>query len=143
MTQIEEMKQWLEVLENSVDLVIADAYNAEQLYGKYPSRQAKVNGLKLLADAHKQAITSLHQAIAEAKQEPVAWRHDLGEENGGWEYFEEASCPDCQPLYTQPQPKREWVGLTADQKLSLEIQGNKSDVLLAELVESWLREMNT
>ena len=31
--------------------------------------------------------------------EPVAWRHDMGEENGGWEYFEEASCPDCQPLY--------------------------------------------
>ena len=35
----------------------------------------------------------------ERGREPVAWRHDMGEENGGWEYFEEASCPDCQPLY--------------------------------------------
>ena len=71
---VEAMKQWLEALENSVDLVIADAYNAEQLYGKYPSRQARVGGLKLLADAHQKAITSLRQAIAEAeKQEPVAW----------------------------------------------------------------------
>jgi len=39
--------------------------------------------------------------------------------------------------------KREWVGLTDDQKLSLEIQGAKSDVMLAELVESWLKKENT
>ena len=39
------------------------------------------------------------------EQEPVAWRHDMGAENNGWEYFEEASCPDCQPLYTTP-PQR-------------------------------------
>jgi len=39
--------------------------------------------------------------------------------------------------------KREWVGLTDDQKLSLEIQGGKSDVMLAELVESWLKDKNT
>ena len=39
--------------------------------------------------------------------------------------------------------KREWVGLTDDQKLSLEIQGGESDVMLAELVESWLKEKNT
>jgi hypothetical protein len=65
---IEAMKKWLEALENSVDLVIADAYNAEQLYGKYPSRQARVGGLKLLADEHQQAITSLSQAIAEAEK---------------------------------------------------------------------------
>ena len=61
----------------------------------------------------------------EPRQEPVALRHDMGEENGGWEYFEEASCPDCQPLYTAPPRrsrveddddiqdyKRPWVGLT-------------------------------
>ncbi len=38
---------------------------------------------------------------------------------------------------------REWVGLTDDQKLSLEIQGSKADVMLAELVEQWLKEKNT
>ena len=42
----------------------------------------------------------------EREQKPVAWRHDMGEENGGWEYFEEASCKGCQPLYTHPQPKQ-------------------------------------
>ena len=36
-----------------------------------------------------------------------------------------------------------WVGLTDEQKLSLEIQGGKSDVMLAELVEGWLKEKNT
>jgi hypothetical protein len=63
------MKQALEALENSVDLVVADAYNAEQLYGKYPSRQARVGGLKLLADTHQQAMLALRQAIAEAEQQ--------------------------------------------------------------------------
>jgi len=44
-------------------------------------------------------------------------------------------------VYTKP-TQRTWVGLTDDQKLSLEIQGNKADVLLAELVEQWLKEKN-
>jgi len=38
---------------------------------------------------------------------------------------------------------KQWVGLTDEQKLSLEIQGGKSDVMLAELVESWLKEKNS
>jgi hypothetical protein len=37
---------------------------------------------------------------------------------------------------------KQWVGLTEQQKLSLEIQGGKSDVMLAELVEGWLKEKN-
>jgi len=48
------------------------------------------------------------------------------------------------PLYTTPPAaQRQWVGLTDEQKLSLEIQGGKSDVMLAELVEGWLKEKNT
>lgn len=35
-----------------------------------------------------------------------------------------------------------WQGLTDEQKLCLEIQGSKSDVMLAELVERWLKEAN-
>lgn len=45
-----------------------------------------------------------------------------------------------------PDPKDRrsaWVGLTDEQKLSLEIQGGKSDVMLAELVEGWLKEKNS
>jgi hypothetical protein len=45
-------------------------------------------------------------------------------------------------VYTAP-PQRTWVGLTDGQKLSLEIHGGKADVMLAELVEQWLKEKNT
>ena len=70
---IEVLKQMVEALENSVDLVIEDAYNAEQLYVNVPTRQARVGGLKLLADEHQKAIQAGRQAIAGLEsQEPVA-----------------------------------------------------------------------
>ena len=55
----------LEALENSVDLVREDAYQAEKLYGNYPTRQGKIEGLKVLADDHEKAITALKTALAE------------------------------------------------------------------------------
>ena len=61
----------LEALENSVDLVVEDAYNAEQLYGNYPTRQGKVGGLKVLAEQHKQAITAIKEALAQPAQAEV------------------------------------------------------------------------
>jgi hypothetical protein len=73
MTQTEALRLALEALENSVDLVRENAYNAEQLYGNYPARQGKVRGLKVLADDHEKAITAIKAAL-EAKDEPVAWR---------------------------------------------------------------------
>ena len=63
----------LEALENSVDSVVEDAFNAEQLYGNYPTRQGKVGGLKVLAEQHKQAITAIKEALAQPEQEPVAY----------------------------------------------------------------------
>mgnify|MGYP003337183683 CR=1 FL=1 len=72
------------------------------------------------------------------KQEPVAWQllttghfrkaKPVNAEKNGW-----------RPLYIHP---KEWTGLTDKQKLSLEIQGGKADVLLAKLVEEWLRGNN-
>jgi hypothetical protein len=44
---------------------------------------------------------------------------------------------------TPPAARRQWAGLSEEQKLSLEILGGKSDVMLAELVEGWLKEKNT
>jgi len=64
MTKDEALKLALEALENSVDLVREDAYNAEKLYGNYPTRQGKVRGLKVLADDHEKAITAIKQALA-------------------------------------------------------------------------------
>jgi hypothetical protein len=67
----ETLKLALEALENSVDLVREDAYNAEKLYGNYPTRQGKVRGLKVLADDHEKAITAIKQALAAPEQEFV------------------------------------------------------------------------
>jgi len=73
MTKDEALDLALKALENSVDLVREDAYNAEKLYGNYPSRQGKVGGLKVLADDHEKAITAIKQALAAPTvQEPVA-----------------------------------------------------------------------
>ena len=70
MTKDEALKMALEALVNSVDLVMNDAYNAEKLYGKYPSRQARVGGLKVLADDHKKAMDAIKEALAQPAQEP-------------------------------------------------------------------------
>ncbi len=47
-------------------------------------------------------------------------------------------------LYTTPPAaQRQWVGLTNEDKLHIEIMGGKSDVMLAEMVEAKLKEKNT
>jgi hypothetical protein len=79
MTDRELMQQALDALENSVDLVREDAYQAEKLYGNYPTRQGKVNGLKVLADDHEKAITALTERLAQPEQEPVAWCCEIEE----------------------------------------------------------------
>jgi hypothetical protein len=46
-------------------------------------------------------------------------------------------------LYTTPPAaQRQWFGLTAEDKLNIEIMGGKSDVLLAEMVDTKLKERN-
>jgi hypothetical protein len=57
----------LEALENSVDLVREDAYNAEELYGNYLTRQGKVRGLKVLADDHEKAITAIKESLVQTE----------------------------------------------------------------------------
>jgi hypothetical protein len=39
--------------------------------------------------------------------------------------------------------QRQWVGLTDEDKLHIEIMGGKSDVMLADMVEAKLKEKNT
>ena len=113
MTHIEKMKQWLEVLEEAVHYTSAPVWS--------PSMTKECN----------EAITSLRQAIAEAeKQEPYAYTY-LGIKNDGsqhgphlcWkpEYMDVMSHSKgaiAVPLYTAPQPQREWVGLTDEEILS-------------------------
>ena len=59
----------------------------------------------------------LCQAIAEAeKQEPVAWAQFS--EIGNLIDLLEEPCKGYAPLYTHPQPKREWVELTPEEVLA-------------------------
>jgi len=50
---------------------------------------------------------------------------------------------DFVPLHTTPPAaQRQWVGLTDEDKLHIEVMGGKSDVMLADMVEAKLKERN-
>jgi hypothetical protein len=95
------------------------------------------------------AITTLRTAIKQAeKQEPVAWV-----EPEFWSYLERSNCgtayrlPDGarQPLYTTPQPQREWVGLTEEEHTQIAVDAGcmSSDwVFYGAAVERALKEKN-
>lgn len=59
----EALRLALEALKNSIDLVSNEAREAESLYGKYPSRLARVQGLVALEVDHQKAITLIEQAL--------------------------------------------------------------------------------
>jgi hypothetical protein len=94
----EALRMALEALENSVDLVREDAYNAEKLYGNYPSRQGKVGGLKVLADDHEKAITAIRQALAA----PVPMAHIVGEIDHAGKVWTPAQPAPVQEPYSAP-----------------------------------------
>ncbi len=106
----EAMKLALEALENSVDLVREDAYQAEKLYGNYPTRQGKVNGLKVLADDHEKAITALREALnaslAEQPAPPPECQTEAEKTAFAFGWFKALESVRQQPA------QRTWVGLT-------------------------------
>ena len=59
----EALRLALGALKNSIDLVSNEAREAESLYGKYPSRLARVQGLVALEVDHQKAITLIEQAL--------------------------------------------------------------------------------
>jgi hypothetical protein len=155
MTKDEALRLALEALENSVDLVREDAYNAEELYGNYPARQGKVRGLKVLADDHEKAITAIKAAL-EAKDEPVAWRDAairLGEElssvgpNGYYdmdakEWLDWAM--EQNPRGKHSLPQRTWVGLTDEEQLEIYKKHSMDGWgLFYNAIEAKLKEKNT
>jgi len=98
------------------------------------------------------------QALAAPVQEPVAWWITQMDMDGKIDSFAVTSDYDyaksvCdldiaapRPLVfgddTPPAAQRQWVGLTDQDKLHIEIMGGKSDVMLAEMVEAKLKERN-
>jgi hypothetical protein len=58
-------------------------------------------------------------------------------------WWHEPPLPVGTHLYTiPPAAQRQWVGLTDEDKLHIEIMGGKSDVMLADMVEAKLKEKN-
>ena len=137
---IETMKQALEALEESVDLVRHE-YTTDWRHGM-PTRKAQLDGIKRGVEAHEQAITSLRQAIAEAeKQEPMECQHkrysiDVTEQIG--------TCIDCGAEGrmrfvvddTHPQPDK----LAYYEKVADDLQAlcDKQSLRIAELEKSWI-----
>ena len=57
------MRPALEALNNSVDLVWEEYTEAERNYGDYPTRRAKLDGMKAMAQQHTDAIAALEGAL--------------------------------------------------------------------------------
>ena len=71
------LKLALEALEESLGYVEEEAENAQRLYGQYPTRQARIQGLKDDACKHMDAITAIRAALA-SKEEHM--NTDTGEQ---------------------------------------------------------------
>ena len=80
------------------------------------------------------AEPTVQKSLTVAEQEPVAWMSDS---DVGF-YKEEFGNYPCVPLYTAP-PRREWVGLTDDEKRQI-LLDDPIDWINA--IESKLREKN-
>ena len=131
----EVLKLALEALENSIDLVSHEARNAEELYGKYPSRLARIQGLVAFEVAHEKAITALREALAEqpAQQEPVAIALNTGTKQGvKWL----KNVEHGEHLYTSPPAQRTWVRLTNNE---LQPIANEYRILFGSWVEDFAR----
>jgi hypothetical protein len=128
---IEAMKQALEALENNRQ---THHYCEDSWYSCPKHEDGCANdseGDECNCGADKanaeidSAITSLRQAIAEAeKQEPVG---EVINDRGDVDYISYVP-PIGTNLYTHPQPKREWVGLTDEEMRELEKQFNAERV---------------
>ena len=140
MTKDEALKLALEALENSIDLVSQEARNAEELYGKYPSRQGKVGGLKVLADQHKEALAAVKEALAQPEQKPLAWISTGPARMFHWTADKPAYGDDWVPLYTTP-PQRTWVGLTGEEKHEIRYSHMTSAEFI-ECIEAKLKQKN-
>ena len=94
---------------------------------------------------------AMRQAL-ETEQEPVAWISEGGDVSRSKRYMDEMGFK-CNPLYAAP-PKKQWVGLTADEiwkcnkaksgsAVEFHICSGHQNVLdFAEAIEAKLREKN-
>jgi hypothetical protein len=73
MNHITAMKLALDALVDSVDVVRSEYETVVELYGKYSTRAARIDGMLQGLKRHEDAIAALQAALAEPSAEPVAW----------------------------------------------------------------------
>ena len=158
------MKLALEALENSIDLVSNEAREAEELYGKYPTRLARIQGLVALEVAHEKAITALREALAEQPAQPYKGIADhtyqatngrvridpitgdvgIGTPSEQPAQQEPVACANgCRGFVKHSPPaQRTWVGLTRKEWMELGCR-SAEEVRVAMTIEAKLKEKNT
>ncbi len=153
---IEQMKQWLEALEDFVDVIKYD--NEQDDIGRraccdvlsYNPHSESCKAIK--------SIASLRQAIAELEsQKPVAWRLESGK--AVWLWFERTD-PEANsalpndvtaiPLYAHPPQRSEssgkpsaWVGLTNEELTDLFYNTNLGQQSAVSQAVALLKQKNT
>ena len=117
----------------------------QQRCEEHPDHQQGIVTQQMIQDRMQEEIDELRQALAQSKQEPVAWMYvnDDGECEQ-IEYGEPFDDPSVTPLYTAP-PKRAWVPLTdADLKEAKKAcHGEGPSYRFAYWVEAICKEKNT
>ena len=152
----EALKLALEALEESLGYVEEEAENAQRLYGKYPTRQARIQGLKDDARKHMDAITAIREALSEHQckypncpypcpdlpdcwdaEQPTRYATTIGEGNFSANGFEG-------DWFKKPaQPSKPWVPLTDDEIDDIYMGAGKHDLIRAREIETKLREKNS
>ena len=91
----------------------------------------------------------IHKPLQHFGEIPMAWCR-WSEDLGKWMYTHRQPTEELAwiPLYTHPQPKREWVGLTEDEIALLcgecaASAHNWNDISFARAIEAKLKEKNT
>ena len=109
----------------------------EAMFGKTDIDERVCKELRRLHEENEH----LRQALAQPEQEPFGYfRYDLE-----WDGWVETEPNNGKPLYTAP-PKREWVGLTDEQRHEF-VRNYGGDVIsklaLVKAIEAKLNEKNT
>lgn len=124
------MQQALDALEESIDIVQAEHANAVSMYSNYPSRQARIDALKLEAEKHNAAIEALRAAIAAPEPEPVGHLYTIA----GVQHCTIEKVLEDGPLYaaqpsTAPQQPFGWYDPSED-KFSRDREAHKRGATL-------------
>ena len=97
--------------------------------------------LEALAQPEQEPVGKLQEATAERAwftiDELNAWADKKLSENPHW------VMPKDEPERDEPPPKREWVGLTDEERINLSYKAEGNECVAVELTEDLLKEKNT